>query len=193
MGDFNEKNMGKKIIIGLVGKIAAGKGTVADYFVNKYKAEVFSFSQSLRDILERMHAEISRANMQKLSTALRQNFGEDLLAKIMAGDVESTSNKVIIVDGIRRMADIAYLQNFSNFIMVSVETDIKKRYERLIKRTQNNDDTKKTYEQFLIDEKAETEKEIPLVMENSQEKIDNNGDLKNLEEQLEKIIKKYGK
>jgi dephospho-CoA kinase len=180
-----------KIIIGLAGKIASGKGTAAKFFKEEYGAEVFVFSQPLRDILQRMHCEINRPNMQNLSTTIRKQFGEDLLAKIMAEDVKSSAGKIIVVDGVRRMSDIEYLKENPNFILTSIDAEAKTRYERLTKRSQNNDDAQKTYEQFLIDEEGESEKEIPIVCEYAQEKINNNGSQEELESQLKNIIKKY--
>ena len=78
----------QKIIIGLVSKIAAGKGTVTKYLQDKYGASAYRFSTMLRDALNRLYVEINRKNMQKLSTILRQNFGEDLMAKVIAEDVK---------------------------------------------------------------------------------------------------------
>ena len=101
--------MNKKII-GLVGKISSGKGTVAKYMEEKYNANTYRFSTILRDILKRLHSEINRKNLQDVSTALRQTLGEDILAKVMAEDVKKDDNDLIVVDGIRRMADIKYLK-----------------------------------------------------------------------------------
>ena len=75
-----------KIILGLVGEIAAGKSTATEYLKQKYGAVSFRFSDPLRDILARLHIENSRPNLQALSTFLRRQYGEDLLSKVMALD-----------------------------------------------------------------------------------------------------------
>lgn len=180
--------MENKIIIGLVGQIASGKGTVAEYLEKNHQASTFRFSTILRDVLNRLHVDISRENLQDLSTILRQRFGEDLLAKVMAGDVEKTDNKIVVVDGIRRMADIKYLKELKNFKLLSVVADPKVRYERLIERSENSGDNQKTYEDFLADQKKEADAEIPLVMENADIIINNDNDFENLYEQINKII-----
>ena len=180
--------MNKKIIIGLVGQIASGKGTVAQYIEEKYNANTYRFSTSLRDILDRLHCEIDRTTLQSLSTALRQSLGEDLLAKVITKDVEKDKNEVIVVDGIRRMADIQYLKNLENFILVKIVADPKIRYERLIKRTENAGDTKKTYEEFLSDQKKEADAEIPVVMEKTQIELNNNKNFEDLYKQIENLI-----
>ena len=67
-----------KIILGLAGEMASGKGTVAKYAATKYGAKSWRFSTMLRDVLDRLLLEQSRDNLQNLSTVLRQNFGEEL-------------------------------------------------------------------------------------------------------------------
>jgi dephospho-CoA kinase len=180
-----------KLIIGLVGQMASGKGTIAEFLKERYQADFFTFSTPLRDTLRRLHQEISRENMQNISIALRQLFGQDLLAKIIAKDVEASQSKITVIDGIRRFSDIEFLKNFSGFVLVAINADDKIRYERLIMRGQNNDDQKKTFEQFIADHQAEPELEIPKVMAEAKEEINNNGDLADLYAQIEKIILKY--
>ncbi|MDD5071755.1 MAG: AAA family ATPase [Patescibacteria group bacterium] len=177
-----------KIIIGLVGQIACGKGTVAEYLTKKYGAVSYRFSTPLRDVLDRLHLEITRENMQNISKALRQEFGDDLLAKVIAGDVKDETNNLMVIDGIRRLSDIRYLKNLPEFKLVKVETDSKIRYERLTARTENTDDTKKTYEQFLADEKQETELTIPEVMNQAQLTLTNNSTLEDLQQQVDNLI-----
>lgn len=180
----------KKIIIGLVGQIAAGKGTVAEYLENKYNARTYRFSTILRDVLNRLHCEITRSTLQSVSTALRSVLGEDLLAKVITEDVKQDSNDIIVVDGIRRMADIKYLKDLENFILIKIIADPKIRYERLIQRTENSGDTQKTYEEFLADQLKEADAEIPAVMQTAQEELNNDGNFEELYQQIEKLINK---
>jgi dephospho-CoA kinase len=184
------KIMPQKIVIGITSKIAAGKGTVAKYLQKKYKAKDYRFSTMLRDILNRLYLEIDRKNMQKLSTLLRQNFGEDIMAKVMAEDVKNDNSKIIIVDGVRRLDDIKYLREIEGFKLVAIETDIKKRYKRLVKRNENHGDDKKTYAQFLKDEQGEAELQVPKTMAAADAVINNNGSLGQLYKRVAGLIEK---
>jgi len=105
-------------IIGLVGQIACGKEVVKKYLAEKYKAQDCKFSTSLRDILMRLDLPVSRENMQKMSTILRAGFGEDLLAKVIAADASKLKSEIVVMDGIRRMADIKYLKDLPNFYLI---------------------------------------------------------------------------
>jgi dephospho-CoA kinase len=178
----------KKTIIGLVGELASGKDVTKKYLQDNYGASCHRFSTILRDVLGRLYLPIVRENLQDLSTILRGRFGEDLLAKIIAEDVKNDPHEIIVVDGIRRDADMAYLKTLPGFVLLSLEVEPKTRYERLIKRQENADDASKTYEQFLADGQKETELEIPHVMASANYKINNNGTLEELYRQIENII-----
>ena len=180
--------MNKKIILGLVGEMSSGKGTAVEYLEKKYSATSHRFSTSLRDVLSRISVEINRKNMQDLSRILREQFGENLLAKIISDDAKNDNNKIIIIDGIRRPADIEYLAKLPEFKLVYITASIKKRHERITKRNENKDDKNKTLEEFKKDHEAETEIEIPKIGKSAEIKIDNNGNFDNLYTQIDKTI-----
>lgn len=179
-----------KVIFGLVGPIASGKDTVKKYLESKYKAQNCRFSTILRDVLNRIEVPVERENLQKLSTILRQNFGEDVLAKVIASDVVKMKSDIVVVDGVRRMADIKYLSELPNFFLTVIDADPKIRYERLIKRNENVGDDKKTYEQFLKDHEAEADREVPIVMKEAKYKINNDGSLADLYKQVDELVDK---
>lgn len=178
-----------KTILGLVGPIASGKDTVKKYLEQKYDATGCRFSSILRDILERINLPNSRENMQGLSTILRQKFGEDILAKAIAADAIKLKGDIVVVDGVRRLADIKFLKRAPNFALVAIDAKPEIRYQRLVKRAENAGDAKKTYRQFLKDHQYETELTIPILMKKAKYKLDNNGSLADLYKQIDKLIK----
>lgn len=180
----------KKIIIGLTGQIACGKGVVKNFLTEKYRAGDYRFSTILRDVLIRLNLEQSRRNIQKLSTILRKNFSEDILAKVMAQDVKKDRRHFIVIDGIRRLADIKFLKEVPGFFLVSVKANKKIRYQRVVKRNENPGDDRKTYQQFLSDDNQETEREIPKTMRRANFEIDNNGNWEELWQQIHQLVKK---
>ncbi len=178
----------QKIILGFAGEIASGKGTAAKYLVDKYGSGYFRFSTILRDVLKRMHLEESRKNTQKLSTLLRQNFGEDILSRVISKDVENDRHEIIAVDGVRRLSDIKYLKDIPGFRLVYIEADIRKRFERIVKRGENIDDKNKKFEQFKKDNEGEAETQIKGLKEHADFVIDNNGAIAELYGKIDKII-----
>lgn len=176
------------IILGFSGLLASGKGTSAEYLKHKHNASTYRFSKILRDILDRVYVDQTRDNLIRVSEVMRDTFGEDLLAKAMAGDVQNDDSAVIVVDGIRRMADIEHLQKLPNFVLVEIFADPEIRYERLIKRSENSDDQTKTYEQFLADHERSTEKSILDVVKKATKRVNNNGSFEELYQQLDKLV-----
>ncbi len=180
-----------KIILGFVGLPASGKGTSAEYCQKKYGASTYRFSTMLFDLLKRIYLETNRDNLIKMSEAIRSTFGEDTMAKVMAKDAESDENNIIVVDGIRRMADIEYLSKLPNFVLIEIFAEPRTRYERIIKRSEKPDDQTKTFEQFMEDHKRSTEMSIPEVASHATEHIDNNGTSEQLYKKLDDLVSKY--
>ncbi len=181
----------QKVVLGLAGEIASGKGTIAKYIVEKYDGSTHRFSTMLRDVAGRMYLEESRENLQKISTIFRQNFSEDILSKVIFHDADNDAHPVIAVDGVRRFSDIFYLREMPNFKLVYVEADIEKRFERIKKRRENTDDAGKTLEQFKKDQEQEAEAQIRALKEGADYVVDNNGDFTDLYAQIDNIIKSY--
>ncbi|KKS81974.1 MAG: hypothetical protein UV58_C0014G0020 [Candidatus Wolfebacteria bacterium GW2011_GWC1_43_10] len=177
-----------KIILGFVSEIGGGKGTLTKYIEQKYDAKTFRFSTILRDILERVYLPDTRENMQILSTKLRETFGQDILSKTISQDIQASDSKIIVLDGIRRIEDTAYLKNIPGFYVIAIEADERIRFERLNSRGENPDDTKKTWEEFQKDIQYETEMTIREVAKIADFKIDNNGSLEETYRQVDKIV-----
>lgn len=177
-----------KIILGFTGLPACGKGTAAKYYSEKYGAPTFRFSTSMRDLLDRLYLPQSRENMSTISRITREAFGQDLYAKVMAGDVGKADHDIVVVEGIRRMDDVAELKKLPNFKLVAIEADMKIRYERLKVRGENSDDNTKTWEQFQKDHELETEVSIPPVMAQADVVVNNGGTLEDFYKQLEALI-----
>ncbi len=186
--------MKNKIIFGLIGEIASGKGTIAKYIQKKYKADVFRFSDSIREILDILGKKQSRKNMSNLGTSLRRTFEDKgVFTDILIRKANSSKNKIIIIDGIRHKDEIKKLRKLKNFTTVAIVSDPETRLERLKKRAENPGDKKKTYSEFLKDSKKPTEKRIPGLIKTADEKIINNTNIKNLYRQIDELTKKYEK
>jgi dephospho-CoA kinase len=179
-----------KIVLGITGEIAAGKGTATKYLEEKYGASQHRFSTMLRDVAKRMHLEENRENLQKISTLFRENFSDDLLSQVIFHDVEADTAETVVIDGVRRMSDIEYLKKLPGFRLVYIETAMEKRYERLTHRGENTDDAGKTFEEFKLDNEREAERKIKDLKADANFVVDNNGNLEELFGQIDNIIEK---
>lgn len=177
-----------KIVLGFVGDLAAGKGTVCRYLQETYDTPSYRFSTMLRDVLKRIYVEPSRENLQRISTLLRENFGQDVMSRVIAEDVKNDSHGVVAVEGVRRPSDITYLKENPGFHLIYITADPKVRWERLVKRAENPGDSDKTFEQFLSDEQAEADRLIATLGAGAEFTIVNSGTFNDLYQQLEKIL-----
>lgn len=176
-----------KKIFGFVGHIASGKGAACDYFHEKHAAGYHRFSAILRDLVVRLYLPDDRDHLIRMSEALRREFGEDTLARVMAADVANDPAGIICIDGIRRVQDMMNLRQIAGFKLIYIEANPKIRYERLILRAQRSDEKNKTFEQFLADEQRPTETSIDEVKKQADIFINNNGSIEEFYIQLEKL------
>lgn len=177
-----------KLILGITGEMASGKGTIAKHVKLEHNGNVHKFSTILRDVLDRLYLEQSRDNMQALSTVLRKTYGEDLLAKGMYHDAENDEHDLVVVDGVRRMSDITFLKELPHFKLVYVEADMEKRYERIVKRGENPDDAKKTFEEFKKAHEDESELQIKDLRNYANYIVSNDESYQELYKQVDDII-----
>jgi dephospho-CoA kinase len=179
-----------KTIIGFVGQAGSGKGTAANHLRLKNGAAVFTFSDFLHGILDLLHLPPSRDNLIKLSTALRQGLGQDVLANAMEKQVDESRAELVVVDGIRRPEDIEDLKKNPAFHLVEIVASPETRFARLKQRSDKPGETSMTWEDFLAMSQRETEITIAGVAKQAEISVDNSGDIPDLENALEQLITK---
>ena len=114
-----------KLILAIAGEMGSGKGVVTKHLIQSHNADSHKFSQILRDVLDRLHIPQTRESITALSGALRQIFGEDVLAKTMYHDAYADERDIIIIDGVRRLEDIKYLKEIPYFKCIYLEAEMK--------------------------------------------------------------------
>ncbi|MGE5425769.1 MAG: hypothetical protein ACM3PZ_01715 [Bacillota bacterium] len=177
-----------RFVLGFVGRLASGKAVCQKYLGEKYGAKSARFSTPLRDIMDRLYLPATREGLQGLSLDLRNRFGADILSRVIAEDALKNDSEIVVIDGVRRLEDISSLKDIPGFYLISIEADPNTRYERMKQRNENAGDAEKTYPEFLADENREAEQQIPETMAAASFHLDNNGDLENLESQLDNLI-----
>ncbi len=177
-----------KLILAFAGEMWCGKWTAVNYLVKKYGWISYKFSQILRDLLDRLYWEQSREKLQKISTIIREEFWEDLLSKAIYFDLKNSDNSFIILDWVRRKSDIEILQTLPYFKLIYIDVDLNTRFDRIKIRWENTDDLTKTFEQFKLEQKCETELQIVWLKKYANYIIDNNWELENLYKTLNDIL-----
>ena len=181
-------------IIGLTGRNASGKGTVAS-FLKEYSFTYHSLSDTLRNELKRKELDETRENLINIGNSLRESGGPGVLADLMIPNIQTLENH--IVDSIRNPLEVKSLQrNYDNhkFILIAVDAKPEVRYQRLKQRNRVGDSS--SWKEFLSQEKLEESSEDPnkqqllATIGKADFTVDNSGSIEELEKQIIAILKK---
>ncbi len=108
-----------KIVIGLVGPIASGKGVLIDH-LKEFGFDIYSLSDEVRKEAKTRNLSLTREVLQNLGDELRERFGDQVLAEralFSAMGVE----KNLVFDSIRNPGEIFYLRNLTDIKIVGVD------------------------------------------------------------------------
>ena len=180
------------MIIGLTGSKCAGKGTAAVYSKQRYGGIVYSMSTPLTDIARRLHMENTRVNLIAIVTGLRQQFGEDVLAKTLHEDVRADVPHLGIIDGIRMPSEVELFSTLPGFQLWYVDAPVEARYQRSLKRGEKVGESSMTFEQFNAEEEAVTEQQIRGLRERATVYIDNVNTMEEFMSRIDTLLSAAG-
>lgn len=126
--------MVKRCIIGLVGLPGSGKTTAAKYLEKQGFINV-TLSDFIKEEIHKAKAPgISREVLQDFGNTMRETYGPQILAQLALKKVRELKTKKVVIDGIRNLYEVAYLEVENNFTLVGITAKPKIRYERLLYR-----------------------------------------------------------
>ncbi|MEZ4264872.1 MAG: AAA family ATPase [Myxococcota bacterium] len=143
------------MIVGLTGKYAAGKGTVAEVLL-RGGFQYHSLSDIIREELAASGQAESREALLAMGNTLRHEGGPGVLAQRLLERVKTGDH---IVDSIRNPAEVAALRTLDGFTLVAVDADARVRFERLKQRARIGDPTE--WETFAELEARESKSDDP--------------------------------
>lgn len=180
----------KKIVVGIAGRLASGKGTVCKYILETYHADKTRSSDPLRATLDIFSVPQTRESLDALSTFLRSTYGEDVIAKAMVKFLGQSPKEIVIFDGMRRLVDVEAIRAFEHSLFIFVDANKDIRYERSIKRNENVGDDTMTAEDFFAKDIDEPQQQIEALKEYADVVIHNDGSYEELMAQIHEHIDK---
>jgi len=123
------------IIVGLCGRIGAGKDTFADILVEKYGFKKVIMSEHLiNPEMEKLGIPITRENQQNFSKEQKIKYGQDVWAKKSIEYAKQHNWNKIVISGIRTLAEVEAFKKETQFILVEIYADEDIRFKRLKER-----------------------------------------------------------
>ncbi len=185
------------MIIGVVGKIAAGKTTIAKFLEENGFCRI-SCSDPLIDLLTYdvdayswipelpQKAEPTRDKLIKYGRYLKETYGEDILIRLALDKMRHCKN--VVIDGVRSRGEIEAIKRRGGAI-IYVEARPELRYERLVKRKAEKDRTIKSFEDFKkLDDEEERLYHTSKLKDLADFVIVNEGTLEDLRKEVKKIL-----
>lgn len=176
--------------IGLIGTIGAGKDTVSDYIRDRYRFDVITMGDLVREVARERGVEANRDNLTAIQKEHVERFGGDYWIRKVVERVRQNRWEKVIINGIRRPVDAEVAKNsFGNdIVMVLVDADVKVRFSRLQRRGRVGDP--KTMEEFMHQEQSEFEKfDFKNTLKHVEKTIHNNTTIGDLHKSTDALLK----
>ena len=149
------------MLIGLTGRIGAGKGVIVDYIKEK-GFKYYTLSQVVREEAAKRGIDVSteegRGKLQDLGNLIRQQEGPGAWVKRILSKIEGSED--YIIDKIINPAEIEELRKTGDFYLISVDAPQEDRFQRVLKRDKDSDP--KEWEAFLEIDNRDFGEEDPL-------------------------------
>ncbi|UXD21463.1 hypothetical protein IPA_04525 [Ignicoccus pacificus DSM 13166] len=127
-----------KVIVVTTGLPGSGKGTFAEV-AKELNIPVYVMGDIVREETLRRNLPITPENLRSVAIDLRKKEGSDAIAKRMAKKISASKECVILVDGIRSMAEIKVLEKIAKVIIVSIDAPFDIRLKRIVARGRPDD------------------------------------------------------
>lgn len=178
-------------IIGIVGPIRAGKTSIATMICTRYGFKLASNSAVLSKALDSIGVPSSRSSLQALGNTLFKELGDDLFARGRIAQLRKSpgpDKKRYVIDGIRYAEEVDTYRELSNFRLLAVHASENTCYERAIRidnREKESDTNRVSFSELKNDR---SEAQVPGLIEAADYVINNDGNLKSIEEKIELIM-----
>jgi dephospho-CoA kinase len=179
------------LMLGIVGPISSGKGTVGAFFEKYFGTEHYPLSNRLRDVSLTIHHDekFPRDKMRQVNDLMKTAHGNDVFVRWTMDTAQRQANRrgltLATIDGFRGV-DEALTFKREGGVLVGVQAKQKNRFKRLVSRGRYGDDG---WESFLESDAIESAW-IEPIFEICDHIINNDGTEKRM---LQRLIRVFDK
>jgi dephospho-CoA kinase len=116
----------------------SGKTTLANHFRDRGVASV-----SMGDVIRRLARENglppTPENLGRLASGIREEGGDDAVAKLCGEKIKEVPDETVLIDGIRSIKEVEVFSKEFEVILVAVFSPQNTRYDRLTARGRSDD------------------------------------------------------
>jgi dephospho-CoA kinase len=188
-----EGELPKVPMIGVVGAISSGKGTIGEIIQERYQGIHLPLSDRLREVSIGLDGDLTfgRGKLRELNDILKPAYGKDVFVRWTMAMAQRQAQRqkypVVSLDGFRSLEEAQKFKDEGGFL-IGVRATRKTRFQRLVERGRLGDDG---WKEFLKSDRIESAWIRPI-FEICDVVIDNNGDREKLDQRMEKVLKKVG-
>ncbi len=174
-------------VLAFVGAPAAGK-TEAAAVARELGIPVIVMGDVIRSELKRRNIPLNDANAGRIATELRLKDGMDAIAKRCIPYIEATGSDVVVIDGIRGIAEVeTFKERFGDdFTLVCIHASRPIRYSRLKARGRSDDTL--SLEEFKKREEREMGWGMGEAMREASIVIKNEGELEEFRARVKELL-----
>ena len=157
---FNE---GMKVI-GITGRSASGKGTVAEYLVEKYGYIHLSVREAIKEEVKKHlgRDSISRDELIDIANMIRKKHGADYFVLKLYEQAKELGQDCII-ESIRTVGEVEALREKEDFLLLAVEAPLELRYERVKTNSREEIENEISFEEFKAQDLRENTSELKTI------------------------------
>jgi dephospho-CoA kinase len=130
----------------------AGKSTIAEALKSK-GFEKITMGDAVRAEAVRRKIEPTGANLGRLMLEIRQKNGPGAVAELIKDQIANTKSNVILIDGIRSIAEVEVLKKFGTVKILAVHASGDTRFGYLTHRKRRDDPENR--EEFVVRDSRE--------------------------------------
>ena len=182
--------MTRQKIVAVAGMPGSGKAIVSRV-ASSHGIPVLVCGDVVREETKRRGLAPTPENMGKVMLAIRQEEGTAVVAKRLIPKIASSAAPLLVVEGVRSMAEVEALRKDHMVVIVAVHASPKTRYERLLARARSDDS--KSWEEFAHRDARELGVGIGDVIALAQEMVINEGSFEEMSVVSETVLARVAK
>lgn len=184
-----------QIVIGLVGPIASGKGTISEYLKSQGFV-YYSLSNVVREETQARGLEMTRKNLQDVGNDLRENYG----GAVLVHRLEERINKqdFVVIDGIRNPEEVFAIKEQFGGKMVTISAYKNQRVKRYLERAKVRGEDiasvasfKKIDERDLGKGEAESGQQVQACIDLADFTLKNNGTIEEFHQNCKEMLDNF--